>query len=1392
MDVARLTGTKRTSYNLGMPTIRLFLAIFLFLLNMARVKQLTIAGLMIFLFSFPLGGLTPEAIAQASNPTLRKVVAVGDPTPIGGTFTFVGGLSPVLLELNDKNEVLFWAGVRDGSHIAGIFLFSDGKIQKVVAHGEPTPIGGTFNLLGQAQLNNRGEVAFPAIVQNGNSQKAGVFLWSDALIQKIALEGEIAPNPPVAKPLSAPDIFWEKELRGLIDINDKGEVVFNALQGKLFPPQGNCEIDENAPFCGRTGMYLFSEGSLKRILTNGDATELGALTLHHALRSYGPLLNNLQQVAFDDELFRPSPLPNVHATLLCTAGVCQIVTSGEEPTGPLDLSNHGDMVLADKDPSGVIEKLFLWSGGVLKKAVEPGDILADPAGVVLEGIALGDADPLNDQGQIVFLGKTFEPQEQPPSRGGVFLLSDGKIERIFLEGLNPTINNQSCIAFETFGAIWMCGVPSIDLDVDSDNTDALNLPDRSSAEESIEDVENDPAKPAKIVLINSGDKDNDGILDFADGFNWDGRPRNKDDLDKEDRFTPLVLELGPLIDLAKAKIKFAYSASDPAAVSSTAPPEPIHIPGPGHLRLWTKDGGVPRNKAKVNAPTPGDYVAPEEDYTATELGFQEERRVITLYSEGIARSSKLGEQRIVMEVDPDGDGPAGFDLTDAVRMTLLKLDLDGDTNRDGIIDEKDELDETKWRKGPKGRGAIVLPNADKDSPAALVGPDNWSHRDWDGDVDIDVVDQDWDRDGLPDPVNRRVDAGNDTDDLGPLWLSKLGPATLPDDLNLRLDVTKPDKPGYSAHIGARERLRIFLPTGVQGDDHVIQGANPATGFLGDEAVIGPEQEDGAEVTFVNPARIADAQHQIDYGILAGQGTVKFGAEGIEFGGLIDIRATLRLGAQELGQDTIRLKVTPYVLLDHTSRVEIQKDAGPTVYVTDMFADGQGNDNNDLIARLEGHFKDVAGTIYVDKPNILDPWHQDGYEIGYVKAPYGSMHVVLELPRARSRFSSEISKYIRSTLLRTNVGVNIRIAGFRPRTQDAGGNIESIPRHIPGLGPGKFFRGNLMQKPQTDFFAAQDVNDNVAVNTDWLRVQHVDEVVSIAPSGARAVVADPEVAWALILWASKVDGTAPMLQQMNNLGSAGIEVSAVASSTALRDFNMSFVMADNHLPKIRKKVAALLSGSEPESKPRVGKGNKGTAKLTKAGALVGFFPDTLPREYEIKFKDATRYVVRYRRDAPQAVWQEDPDQGSIDEDMVFRAAKAFLFTHWWQGAPASGDIFTFTADPGAKIVEMPVLFFEEGGEASAYTTNHVNGVADGRTFITGKAFGPQVDYRGTGQLRDIFDDYFSHPIDPMGILRLAGYDHVIRADARVYHNNCGSIHCGTNVRREIPIFKWWEK
>jgi protein-arginine deiminase len=52
-------------------------------------------------------------------------------------------------------------------------------------------------------------------------------------------------------------------------------------------------------------------------------------------------------------------------------------------------------------------------------------------------------------------------------------------------------------------------------------------------------------------------------------------------------------------------------------------------------------------------------------------------------------------------------------------------------------------------------------------------------------------------------------------------------------------------------------------------------------------------------------------------------------------------------------------------------------------------------------------------------------------------------------------------------------------------------------------------------------------------------------------------------------------------------------------------------------------------------------------------------------------------------------------------------------------------------------------------------------------------------------KDLFDAYAT------AAFRTAGFTKVFFADARLYHDSSGSLHCGTNVIRTMPSAKWWE-
>lgn len=246
---------------------------------------------------------------------------------------------------------------------------------------------------------------------------------------------------------------------------------------------------------------------------------------------------------------------------------------------------------------------------------------------------------------------------------------------IYVEGIKPSTALRDVVIEARFtGGGVVCKdvikltVVQLDLDADSDNSNAaIDFgPQRDQAEDGIEDKDD---LPGRTVWVNNNDDDRDNVADFGDGYNLNAANPNDDANADEKSFVRLVCQISAAVDLAQAQIRVTYDASDPASTSIITVPPNIAL-APGNLRIWTKNGNLARNSGVI--PT-GDYVAPGT-YDVSALGFTGTTRTMNLWLEGVRPSSMSGDQRILMELDPDGSGPADF-CGDAVRLTVSQLEI---------------------------------------------------------------------------------------------------------------------------------------------------------------------------------------------------------------------------------------------------------------------------------------------------------------------------------------------------------------------------------------------------------------------------------------------------------------------------------------------------------------------------------------------------------------------------------------------------------------------------------------------------------------------------------------------------------------------------------------------
>ncbi len=224
---------------------------------------------------------------SAANSNIEKVVAVGDASPAGGTFSDLTSGAPAA-HLNGAGQVAFWGDTTVSAPSAqlgdGIFLASPTlggySVTKVAHVGDLTPLGGTFSGFGRSpSVNSSGRVAFVGTI-SGGAGDVGVFVASPANgafdIAKVAVVGDATPVGGVFGSLGS---WYDPSL------SDDGKVAFSAPVAGGAAPQG---VWLASP--------TMSGFQIDKVAFAGDASPAGGTFDNFGYAS--PVLNSAGQVAF--------------------------------------------------------------------------------------------------------------------------------------------------------------------------------------------------------------------------------------------------------------------------------------------------------------------------------------------------------------------------------------------------------------------------------------------------------------------------------------------------------------------------------------------------------------------------------------------------------------------------------------------------------------------------------------------------------------------------------------------------------------------------------------------------------------------------------------------------------------------------------------------------------------------------------------------------------------------------------------------------------------------------------------------------------------------------------------------------------------------------------------
>jgi protein-arginine deiminase len=207
-------------------------------------------------------------------------------------------------------------------------------------------------------------------------------------------------------------------------------------------------------------------------------------------------------------------------------------------------------------------------------------------------------------------------------------------------------------------------------------------------------------------------------------------------------------------------------------------------------------------------------------------------------------------------------------------------------------------------------------------------------------------------------------------------------------------------------------------------------------------------------------------------------------------------------AGETQSDSVLLKAAPFMLLSNLQE-------GKTLYVREF--PGRNDAFLDSLRRLVPQAGAKLAILPAGEPyDPYDIWFQDTMEIGYSEIPGQRMNVVLKANRNRS-----LDEYAKNELLGPDFGW-LQVGEFRQAFAggrggngwlDWYGNLEVTPP-VPGYPLGRIFYGFNPEGPEeaslnpeiVAMLEAQKVQAPlIRLDTGWLLIKHVDEVVSFVPS-----------------------------------------------------------------------------------------------------------------------------------------------------------------------------------------------------------------------------------------------------------------------------------------------------
>jgi hypothetical protein len=271
----------------------------------------------VFNATIPIGGRSVPGVFLYSDGNINKIATSGDSSPIG-PISLVNGRT-----INSQGEIaltILTGDYTSSERRTGVFVYSAGELRRVVATGDPSPIGGVFRDVGALRIHQDGQVLFWADVSLPNSPyfKRGLFAATKTAITKVVVNEDSMPGV---------DSVVDSSLYPTGDLNFAGDVAFIAtLRGG--------RVD--------SGVFERSGGQTSKIVASGDRSPVGGnFASFTPVSEWQPLpavhVNSFGAVAFSARIHDGSTdsgifLANSRAILKVVA-IVDVVSDGKTLAG---------------------------------------------------------------------------------------------------------------------------------------------------------------------------------------------------------------------------------------------------------------------------------------------------------------------------------------------------------------------------------------------------------------------------------------------------------------------------------------------------------------------------------------------------------------------------------------------------------------------------------------------------------------------------------------------------------------------------------------------------------------------------------------------------------------------------------------------------------------------------------------------------------------------------------------------------------------------------------------------------------------------------------------------------------------------------------------------------